>query len=196
MKRSKKKAIMLVALLLVVVIIAICGIVYTNSKYISATNGNASTSVAKWVFNVTGNDTYSNTDTVENLRIAQTCDEKTLVNGKIAPGTSGSFDIIVDTTGTEVGVNYNVVFTKSNENTSLPTNLKFQLDGTDWNYTDGISGKIDSNSSSKEVTHTITWSWDYETPNGDIADTSDGINSLDCSFNVTATGTQIKPVAK
>lgn len=195
MKKSNKKTIVLIAILLLAIIIAICGIIYTNAKYISMANGKISTSIAKWAFNLNGNDTYSSTDTIKNLTIAQTCDEKTLVDGKIAPGTSGSFDIVIDTEGSEVGANYEVKFSLANDN-ALPTNLKFKLDGADWNYTDGISGKIDADASSKEITHTIAWSWDYETENGDTADTTDGTNSLDCSFNITATGIQMKPVAK
>lgn len=194
MKKSKKGAI-LIALLLLAIIFVVCGILYTNAKYISSTNGNVSASVAKWVFNVTGNDSYATTDTIENLTIAQTCNASTLTNGKIAPGTSGSFDIVVNAETTEVGLDYNVVFTESNGNTTLPTNLKFKLDGSDWNFTDGISGKISSNADSKVVTHTVTWSWDYETTSGDLADTTDGINSLDYLFNVTATGIQVAPTS-
>lgn len=193
MKKSRKTTITVVALLLIVV--AACGIAYTNAKYTTSKNGNVSTSVAKWFFNVSANDSYSDANTIDGLKIAQTCDEKTLVNGKIAPGTSGNFDIVVNADESEVGLEYVVTFTEENSRT-LPTNLKMTLDGKEWSLADGISGKIDANASSKEVTHTISWTWDYETANGDIADTTDGTNGFDYTYTVEAIGTQVRPVAK
>ena len=71
-------------------------------------------------------------------------DNKTLVNNKIAPGTSGSFKIIVDGTGSDVGINYNIVF--KNE-TSKPQNLKFIYENTEYNsiqeLQDSLSGKVE-----------------------------------------------------
>lgn len=112
---------------------------------------------------------------------------------KLLHGTEGSFDIVIDTTGAEVGVKYDITFKLNGSNTKLPTNLVFKLDGDSWNYADGITGTIDANAESKTVTHTITWSWPYNTTNGDATDTTDGINAFDYSFTVNAIGTQVKP---
>lgn len=195
----KKRRLISLILILLIVFISL-SIVYTNAKYTSTVNGNVTTSVAKYVFNVTGTDSYNSTDTIENLTLAQTCDEKTLVNGKIAPGTQGDFDIVVDTSGAEVGINYEVTFSNNSEH-ALPKNLIFTLDGEVWNFDKKITGTIDANAENKIVNHTVLWCWSYETADdegntiiGDMLDTNDGKNAFDYSFTVTATGTQAKPL--
>lgn len=193
MKKSMKISIVLIALLLIVA--AICGVIFTNAKYTTTLNGSATASVAKWVFNVTGNDSYADADTLTGLKIAQTCTPETLVDGKIAPGTSGSFDIVVNTQDAEVGVKYDVTFVEAASKV-LPTNLKMTLDGAEWTPADGIHGTINANADSKEVTHTVAWTWAYETPSGDVADTADGVASLDYTYTVTAIGTQVQPIAQ
>ncbi len=195
----KKRRLISLILILLIVLMSL-GLFHTNAKYTSIVNGNVTTSVAKYVFNVTATDSYNSTDTIDNLIFAQTCDEKTLINGKIAPGTSGSFDIVVDSTGAEVGINYEISFSNNTEH-DLPKNLVFTLDGENWNINDKITGRIDANEENKIFNHTILWSWAYETADdegntiiGDMLDTNDGKNAFDYSFTVTATGTQAKPL--
>ena len=143
----KKRRLISLILILLIVIMSL-GLFHTNAKYTSMVNGNVTTSVAKYVFNVTATDSYDATDTIDNLILAQTCDEKTLINGKIAPGTSGSFDIVVDSTGAEVGINYEISFSNNTEH-DLPKNLVFTLDGDNWDFDEKISGTIDANAESK-----------------------------------------------
>ena len=187
-----RKTISLVVLLLVLCTFG--GIIYTNAKYTTTVSKDVSTSVAKYVFNLTGSDSYDLNDTIENLMLAQSCDETTLVDGKIAPGTSGSLDLVVDCTGAEVGIEYQLTF-KNNSSKSLPANLKLTLDGKDWNFDQAISGKIYANGTKTE-THNIAWNWDYQTVNGDEADTLDGQNAFDYSFTVEAVGTQMTPIVE
>ena len=189
-----------ISLILLFLIIGISGgILYTNSKYVSSKTGAISAEVAKYVFDVSGKDSFNESHTIDNLVLADTCNSSSLVNGKIAPGTSGSFDIVVDASGSDVSINYFVSFT-NNSGHNLPTNLKFKLDGVDWSFDDGISNTIFVNSDSQIVTHKITWQWAYETEDsennitaGDLADTTDGLNGFDYSFTVTAIGTQLNP---
>lgn len=191
----------LTSLILILLIVGISlSLVYTNAKYTSMVSGSASTSVAKYVFNVTSTDSYNSTDTIDNLTLAQTCDEKTLVNGKIAPGTEGSFDIIIDATGAEVGINYEVTFSNNSEH-ALPKNLILTLDGKKWSFDEKIKGSIYANAENKIVNRTVLWSWAYETEDeansvvaGDTADTNDGINAFDYVFTVMAKGTQVEPI--
>ena len=191
----KSRRIISLAIVLIVIVLSL-GIVYTNAKYTSKVTGTISTSVAKYVFNLTGTDSYNAEHTLNNLELAQTCDPETLIDGKIAPGTSGSFDLVVNCDGAEVGIGYTITFTNaSGEARDLPKNLKLTLDGQAWNFEDGISGTIDANAEQKEVIHTIAWNWAYETAGGDEVDTIDGQNSFDYTFNITAVGTQVKPVA-
>lgn len=191
-----------ISLVLLLLIIGITGdIFYTNSKYAASKTGELSAEVAKYVFDISATDSSNESHTIENLVLADTCDETTLANGKIAPGTSGSFDIVVDAEGSEVAINYTVTF-KNNSNNALPTNLKLKLDDKDWTFADGISNTIYVNSDSKSVTHHITWEWPYETKDendntlaGDLADTQDGINGFNYTFTVTAIGAQVNPKA-
>lgn len=191
----------LISLILILLIVGISlSIVYTNAKYTTTFNGGVSTSVAKYVFDITATDSYNSTNTIENLVLAKTCDEKTLVDGNIAPGTSGSIDIILNATGSEVGIGYEVTFANTSGH-ELPTNLVLKLDGENWNTSKKITGTIDANATDKTVTRTIEWSWEYETKDGansvvvgDTADTNDGINAFDYVFTVTAKGTQVEPI--
>src|SRR5699024_12155209 len=41
---------------------------------------------------------------VQTINLASTCNNETLINNKIAPGTEGAFNIIVDGTGSDVGI--------------------------------------------------------------------------------------------
>lgn len=65
----------------------------TYSKYTNVVSGDGETQVAKWSFKVN-----SATEEFATIKLAETYDKETLTNGKIAPGTKGSFDIIVDAT--------------------------------------------------------------------------------------------------
>ena len=106
---------------------------------------------------------------------------ETLVDNKIAPGTSGSFDIIVDATGSEVGINYNITFT---EEENKPQNLKFTYDDVEYNSIEelesNLSGTIDANAENKTRTLNIKWEWPYEIgespeeiESNDLVDTQD-----------------------
>ncbi len=199
MQLSKKRLMILVLLLLIVGVFL--SILYTNAKYTSQVEGEITASIAKYVFDVSAGDSYSSMDTFKNLVLAQTCDEATLTDGKIAPGVSGSFDIVVNTEDAETGIHYAISF-NSNTDKKLPVNLRLFLDGNEWKFEDGIDGIIDANSDSQIATHTITWEWVYETRDengssvaGDIADTVDGTNSFDYSYTITAIGTQTRPIS-
>jgi len=187
-KRTAKIA--LLALLLLVMG-ASFGTMYTNAKYTSTVNGHVSAQVAKYVFNVNAKDSYKTNDTIQNITLAQTCNESTLVNGKIAPGTSGSFDIELNAEGSDVAIKYEIDFTNK-IGKALPKNLVIKLDGQAWDFSK-IEDTISANAENKKVTHTITWKWEYETTGGDVQDTTDGQNAFDYLYDITVTGTQVRP---
>lgn len=82
---KKQKVIGSILSLGLIVSIGIGGVLLTNSKYTTTETGQATTSVAKWKFDITGTDTYSSSDTIKNITLAQTCDETTLIDKQIAP---------------------------------------------------------------------------------------------------------------
>lgn len=190
----RKKAFFSAVCIGLIVAIGATGILFTNSKYTATENGEVTTSVAKWVFDISGRDTYSDDDGLETINLAQTCDELTLLDKQIAPGTSGSFDVEIDATGSEVGIDYVVTFTDIP--TNFPKNLKFYVDGNPYDLEAGFSGNIPANATNQIVTKTVNWEWLYETPDGDKDDTDDGIaDANDLTFGITVTGTQVRPVA-
>lgn len=197
MKKSKKRIILLTLLLVIVVFMALlAGGSY--SKYLTQVQGKGVIEVAKWAFLVNGQ-----TASITNINLAKTYRADTLAQNTIAPGTSGSFDIKIDTTGSEVGINYDVKF--ENEN-NKPQNLNFIYDGhsvsTIKELEQFLTGTIDANSNEKVKIMTIEWNWPYETGNledekiaQDVEDTNDGKTLEQYSFDIVVTGTQVNPVS-
>lgn len=191
---TKKKKIIVSLCILVVIILGIIG-GSVIAKYQSQVIAKGNADVARWVFTLNGTNVSYKT-----IKIDSSYDESTLVNGKIAPGTQGSFDIIIDATGSEVGVEYAVTFLNEKHK---PTNMKFIYDNQEFNSLQelekNLTGIIDANSSSKKITYTINWRWDYETgetgkiQTNDTIDTNEGTLNQSYSFDVVATGTQVTP---
>ena len=172
--KEKKRKGLVIALLLLFGLTA-GHIAATYAKYAGTFNGSGTVTVAKWAFesdNSSGN---------FNIDLDKTYDADTLVNGKIAPGTSGSFVIELSNANTEVGVDYTITFGST---TNKPTNLTFNGGGT-------VTGTLKPGQTG--VTETITWEWPYETTNGDADDTTDGEAANTMTVNATITGVQVQP---
>ena len=197
MKKSKKRIILLLLLLILLVFMFLLG-GGSYSKYLTQVEGKGVIEVAKWAFLVNGQ-----TASITNINLAKTYNAETLAKNTIAPGTSGSFDIKIDATGSEVGINYDVKF--QNEK-SKPQNLNFTYDGhtvsTIKDLEEYLQGTIQANSNEKVKIMTIEWNWPYETGNTvnekalqDIEDTNDGKLLNEYSFDIIVTGTQVNPIA-
>lgn len=197
MKKQKnlKKKILIILLLLLIILIGLLGSTY--SKYITQVEGKGVIEVAKWAFLVNGQ-----TATMTNINLAQTYNSSTLMQNRIAPGTRGSFDIIVDARGSEVGIDYDVKFLNE---TNKPTNLNFNYNGTIVSsirdLQELLKGNIPADSTEKVKTFTIQWFWNYETgtaeeekSKSDIQDTKDGKSLDEYSFDVIVTGRQVEPI--
>ena len=194
---TKKRKVLIVLTILAVILLAFLG-GQAYAKYVSEVRGEGVAEVATWNFKVNGQ-----SEQVEEIKLASTCNNETLVDNKIAPGTSGSFDIIVDATGSEVGINYNITFT---EEENKPQNLKFTYDDVEYNSIEelesNLSGTIDANAENKTRILNIKWEWPYEIgespeeiESNDLVDTQDAQRISNYTFNVIVTGTQIEPQA-
>lgn len=192
---SKKKKIILAVTILSCIILSFIG-GQSYSKYVSEVRGDGMAEVATWSFKVNGQK-----EQVQTIQLSSTCNNETLVNNKIAPGTSGSFNIVVDGTGSEVGINYNIQFTNES---AKPTNLKFTYDNQEYNsiteLESSLSGTIHANDENKIKTLTIDWQWAYETgnneseiANNDKIDTQNAQDIATYTFNVIVSGTQVVP---
>ena len=192
-KSKNKGAVVVLALALIVAIILS---MYAYSKYTSTLTGNGTSTVAKWSFKVN-----EQTQTIPDINLGETMDaHSNVVDKKLAPGTSGHFDLILDGSGSEVAIDYNIKLAI----TQKPTNLKFYLDDkyqTPISETDGtlnIAGSIALEDVNTPLTKTIYWQWPYETgktsneiDKNDETDTKDSGKNV--TMTITVTGTQRDP---
>ena len=192
-KSKNKGAVVVLALALIVAIVLS---MYAYSKYTSTLTGNGTATVAKWSFKVNGQ-----TQTIPDIELGETMDaHSNVVDKKLAPGTSGHFDLILDGSGSEVAIDYNIKLAI----TQKPTNLKFYLDDkyqTPISETDGtlnIAGSIALEDVNTPLTKTIYWQWPYETgktsneiDKNDETDTKDSGKNV--TMTITVTGTQRDP---
>ena len=192
-KTRNKPVIILLALLLIT---AIVFSMYAYAKYKTTLTGNGTATVAKWSFKVNGQ-----TQTIPNIDLATTMKENNnVVEGKIAPGTEGSFDLNLDATGSEVAIDYNIKLAV----TEKPSNLRFYTDSSytkEIASTDGVmnvSGVMSLEEIKTIQTKTIYWKWPYQTGTAtndivenDKIDTDDSKKSV--TMAITVTGTQRNP---
>lgn len=168
----------------------------TFSKYITTIEGNGIGKIAKWSFKANGE-----TSTLQKISLVDTTDQSKLVKEKIAPGTSGQFEIIVDATGCEVGLEYKVEF--QNE-TNKPNNLRFQVGDTKVNsikeLESVLAGTINANDDKRTRNIIVEWYWPYTTGENanqiiqnDLIDTQNATNLAEYTFDISITGTQLVP---
>ena len=187
---QNKKSLLLVALLLLVGLTS--GYVSkTYAKYVATLdNAQATVTVAKWDFKK-GTD-YGKFD----IALPATIDETTLVSSRIAPGTSGTFKIDLDNSGSEVGVEYTIEFATA---TGIPSNLVFKQNSTVISASGSkVVGTIPAGETDSV---TLTWDWPYETTSSALSvedgeDTANG-TAADRTMTLTATvnGKQVPPSA-
>ena len=164
---------------------------YTYARYMSQEKGTGNADIANWAFQID-----KNGEQTKNVTLRNTVSKQTLVNGKIAPGTSGEFSITLDATGSEVGVDYTLSFV---DEINKPENIIFTYKGKEYKSLNEI-GSIKGNIGTKNdrtATILIKWTWLYQTGStdiekaeNDIKDTKAGTSLLDYSFNIIAKGVQ------
>ena len=198
MNNTRKRSSMmvrLVAVLAVTMMFTMCFVGGTFAKYTSSATCTDSATVAKWDIKVGGtniatNDTFT-FDLFKTIKDSNgTADETDMspVDGTIiAPGTRGSFDIVIKN-DSQVNATYAIDYTVTNTN-NIP--VKFSVDGTNWfddiNYLDVRSVAINMGAT---ATVTVQWMWEFERTDGDTQDTTLGsaaTATLTVAAAVTAT---------
>ena len=188
--KGNKKSLLVVALLLLVGVTS-AYVAYSYAKYTSTITGNQGTvTVAKWAF------ATDNTAQTFTIALDPTVDATTLVANKIAPGTTGSFNVELKNTNTEVGVDFTIDFAAV---TGIPTNLKFYKNSARTTEivlgTNSLTGQIVPGGT---ITVPVYWGWAYETDavaTNDPLDTADGEAARTLTVSATITGTQVAPSA-
>ena len=202
---NKKKTTLAVAL--VVMGIAVLGLsAAVFAKYVTTlASGNGGFKVAKWAF------AEDNASGVVDCNIETTAEAGTLVNGRIAPGTTGVCKIELSNEHSEVGVDYTI---KIKNIINYPANVKFYTNRTGnattgYTYNDAdkltpggteeVTGYIAAQTAGP-VTESIYWVWDYETgavtdgiAAGDESDTASGKTGATMTIQFDITGVQHNP---
>lgn len=198
MRKQKRKIFLLVILIIIIVIFLFLSRKDPNNKFqdeliffklFSARQGeNENTLQSKnqkkssyqpYIFQVS----YHNID-FKNIYLADTINDNTRVREKIAPGTEGTFEIILQA---NQNINYQITFKSQNDK---PKNLNFEIEGKDRKYTrledmePDLKGEMTGN---KKIT--IHWRWEYEiNQTEDLQDTQDGQKIKQYNFTISAIG--------
>lgn len=195
MKKQRRNTTMATVILLMLLVSIATTILLgrTFAKYTSSATGTDTVTVAKWSFKV-GNKEIATTEaqtidinlfsTIKDSDL--TSDEEHVASGKIAPGTSGSFDLTVENSS-EVAAKY-AISLEITEGASLPIKYAVKTDGTqpaesEWKDT------IDSVSETeiavgKTGDAKVYWKWTFD---GD--DTAIGIAARESATKVTVKAT-------
>ena len=196
MKENKKTRLLTIALILA--LIALILVASSYAKYLSSGTGSDTARVAKWSFKVGGTDIVTtDTFTFDLFKTVTDTDGKTTdtdvvsanTDRVIAPGTSGSFALVLDNKS-EVSAKYGIEYTVTNT-AKIP--VEFSVDGgTTWteSLTDVVASDTDTKLAANGGNKTITvqWKWSYEgNDTTDVTLGKDGTAKLEVSAKVTAT---------
>lgn len=116
-------------------------------------------------------------------------------------GTEGNFNIVIDASGSQVGIAYQVQF--QNE-IGKPTNLQFECNGKKVSHIKELEeilvGEIAVNATEKLKTYTVHWQWNYETGNtkeeierNNKIDTREAKEIENYAFDIVINATQVEP---
>lgn len=190
MKNKTKRFAMIVFAIVLIILIQAIGVTY--AKYIASDKMTGEAEVAKWAFQI-----RNEGEETKKIKLLDTASTQTLIDGKIAPGSSGAIIIIFDGTGSEVDLDYNLKF--YNEQ-NKPTNLYFTYRGEKYSSLseiENITGSFKYNASVKQSRIAILWNWGYETGSSkeeknknDIIDTEDASKITKYTFDAVVTATQ------
>ena len=196
---NKKRAVRVILVACLILLFFVIG--YTFAKYYQEIRGGGTGSIARWSFVASGRDGSD----INRIALEDTANRVSLVDGKIAPGTEGSFDIVIDATGSEVGVDYAV---RVADETNLPTNFLYKVVDENGNESQSYSsleelanselqGTLDTINGEYTKTLTVNWEWPFETEIensialGDAADLADGTKAdLNYEFVLEIIGSQ------
>lgn len=181
---KKNIAMRLASLVLMCTIVTSCFVGSTFAKYTSKASGSDSVTVAKWEFKVNGSDIaiLGDDDTIDfdlfsTIYDTNGTDVEDDTNAKLAPGTSGAFDMSVQNTS-DVTVEYSIEYETiapdltDPEGNELSIPLQFSVDGgATWSTElSDASEELDVGDPVQEIE--VMWKWAYS--NDDEKDTEIG----------------------
>lgn len=116
----------------------LCFMSNTYSRYVADTTGSLKMSFAQWQILVNNNDITSNSSS--SVVLKPVIDKNQYVeNNKIAPSSTGYFDISIDPSNVDVSFNYSISLDVVNENIPDLIITKYAILDNDYNGTDAIT---------------------------------------------------------
>lgn len=188
------------ALALALTLITSCLMGGTLAKYTSEAKGTGKATAAKWSFKVNNGETTFDAIDLGATGNRDSYTAATVKDGVIAPGTSGKFDIVIDGSGSEVGIDYAIKLTKATSSADLPSGLVFSTEEiTGSNSGTAISnipeeklkGTINYSATADAMKKTVTIYWKWN----DAADNDNEYQDKDYTIDISVTGTQVAPTA-
>ena len=188
-----------VAFVLLITLVALILVANTYAKYTTETNLTAEATVAKWSIKVNDNDikdstTFNLFDTIYDTTTAGG-EETDVSTGKIAPGTKGSFSMIIKNES-EVTAEYTISYKV--EGARVP--LEFSTDdGLTWTKTLNATEAKTLAKEGGNDTVTVQWRWafsgnestNYTTTQTDKSDTDLGEAASTVTVTATLTASQV-----
>ena len=189
----------------------LCFISNTYSRYVADTTGNLKMSFAQWQILVNNEDITNNSSS--SVILTPIIDEnKNVKSNKIAPSSSGYFDISIDPSNVDVAFNYSITLNVVNENIPDLIITKYAILNNDNTENDLINykniennliqGSLDienvvtdndeiKNSNFKPFIVRICFEW-YEGKNENMNDEADTLVGIDAKNNILEINAQIK----
>ena len=190
------------ALVLLVTLLAVILVSGTYAKYTTAVSAKDTATVARWNITLNGEDISKGTQKTLKLGLFDTIndtdftsEESDVTAGKIAPGTTGQFEIAKLINNSDVNAQYKITYSIDNNN-NIP--LEFSKDknaaDSEWKSLSDFSMNnfeaLSKDSTEGVSTGTIYWRWKFER-NDDSADTDFGINTPEVVVTATITVEQV-----
>lgn len=202
---KKNIAMRVASLVLMCTIVTSCFVSSTFAKYTSSASGSDTVTVAKWAvkagaegseLDISGSNqtlTFDLFDTINDTNGG--ADETDVVDGKIAPGTKGSFALSVKNES-EVNAEYTIAFEYAG--VQLPLTYSIAIDGAnkgsslDGTSVGGTLTTVGQNLNTADNV-VVTWEWPFEavSPNTNSADTALGIAADTAEVTAKLTVTQV-----
>ncbi|EEG56573.1 hypothetical protein [Enterocloster asparagiformis] len=176
----------------------------TMARYVTEVTGSATAAVAAWSFKADSKDSVGETFTeiyLGDTTHREAYDLKDIAEGVIAPGTKGSFDIVIDGAGSGVGIDYAVKIA-AGKDVILPDDLVFSTEAITADKPGSKlddfspSGTIDYAAGADSMKKTITVNWEWAFGEDDTAEENKNDNKSadnDWLLNIAITGKQTTP---
>lgn len=181
----KKKNYAIIAILLALVLVF--SITYTYARYLTSIDTSSEATIAKWAVSVKeGSNELSTTQ-----KLTLTVNEnENVVSGKIAPGATATGEFVIDPTGSEVAIDYEVKIDTANMTNSKMAIESLKVGDTVLNK-DASGNYIGSISladvvANKTTTVKVTVAWTNDEANNEI-DTATGktAGTIEIPINIT-----------